>query len=82
MTDLRAAVAAAIHRVAPEAEFDDLDPQADLREELDIDSMDFLIMLEELHARTGVDIPERDYPALASLDGCLAYLEGHRPANR
>ena len=47
---------------------------ADLREELDIDSMDFLNFVIGLHERTGIDVPERDYPKLATLAGCVSYL--------
>ncbi len=67
-------VESVIHRVAPEADIGRIPPGADFREALEIDSMDFLILVDELHARTGVDIPERDYPTLASIDGCVAYL--------
>jgi acyl carrier protein len=73
-TDLRHLVEAAIHRVAPEVDIARVPPGADFREELEIDSMDFLTYVDELHERTGIDIPERDYPSLASIDGCVAYL--------
>ena len=59
---------------SPEADLDALNGSTDLREALECDSMDFLTFVEELYTRTGVDVPERDYPALASLDGCLSYL--------
>ena len=55
-------------------------PGADFREALEIDSMDFLILVDELHERTGVEIPERDYPQLASIEGCVAYLAARRAA--
>jgi acyl carrier protein len=73
-TDVRHLVEAAIHHVAPEADISSVDTAADLRDELDIDSMDFLNLVDELHDRTGVDIPERDYPSVSSIDGCIAYL--------
>jgi len=76
-TQLRELVASVIHRVAPEADLSRLAPGGDLRDELEIDSMDFLIMVDELHERTGLDIPERDYPQLSSIDGCVAYLAAH-----
>jgi acyl carrier protein len=78
--DLRQAVAGAIHRVAPEADIDSLAPDADLREELELDSMDFLTFIEELYSRTGVDVPERDYPQVTTLGRCVAYLAAHAPA--
>lgn len=51
-----------------------LDPLADLREALDIDSMDFLNFIIAVHRRLGVEIPELDYPKLRTLDGAIGYL--------
>ena len=61
--------------IAPEADFATLDPSADVREALDIDSMDFLNFVIAVHRRLGVDIPELDYPKLVTLDGAIAYLK-------
>ncbi len=61
-------------RLAPEVEFDTLDPAADLREQADLDSMDFLNLLTALHQRLSVDIPEADAGKLATLAGAVAYL--------
>ena len=69
-----AIVAAAIARVAPDVELDDVDRDADLREETDIDSMDFLNVVTAVHEATGLDIPERDYPFLATVNGFVDYL--------
>jgi len=60
--------------IAPEVDFDGLDPAGDLREQADIDSMDFLNLVTALHQRLGVDIPEADYPRLFTLQGALEYL--------
>lgn len=60
--------------IAPEADFDLLDDDEELREALDIDSMDFLNFITALHESTGVDIPEEDYPKLATLRDLVAYL--------
>jgi len=79
-TDARQLVETVIHRVAPEADISQLSPGVDFREELEIDSMDFLILVDELHDRTGIDIPERDYPQLSSIEGCVAYLAAHSTA--
>jgi acyl carrier protein len=73
----RIAVRQSLHRVAPEVDLDLLDPAAELREELDLDSMDFLRFVEALHEFAGVDVPERDYPKLRTLDSCTAYLDQH-----
>lgn len=60
--------------LAPEADFAALDPDADLREALDIDSMDFLNLMEALHQRLGVAVPEAEYGTLRTLNGAVAYL--------
>jgi len=72
--DLRSAVLAALGSVAPEMEEAELDPKASFREQLDIDSMDFLNFVIALHEMLGIDIPEADYPRMASLDAAIAYL--------
>jgi acyl carrier protein len=60
--------------IAPEADLEALDPRADLRETLDLDSMDFLNFVVGLHDATGVEVPESDYGALSTLTGCVEYL--------
>lgn len=72
--DIRAAILRVLGRVAPEADLEHLKPDAGLREQLDIDSMDFLNFVIGLHRELNVDIPERDYPKLATLRSCIQYL--------
>jgi acyl carrier protein len=60
--------------IAPEADFSVLPGKAQLRDELDLDSMDFLNFVAALHERTRIDIPEADYPKLSTLDGAVSYL--------
>ena len=60
--------------IAPEADLAAVRPDADLREELDIDSMDFLRFVVQLHERLAVDVPEAHYPRIRTLAGCVAYL--------
>lgn len=72
--DVMGTVRSILHAIAPEADLAAIRPDADLREELDIDSMDFLRVVVQLHERLGVDVPERDYPRIRTLDGCVAYL--------
>ena len=55
--------------IAPEANLAAVPGNAELRDELDLDSMDFLNFVAALHERTRIDIPEADYPRLATLDG-------------
>ena len=65
-----------LNNIAPEVDLATVDPAADLREAVDIDSMDFLNLVTALHHRTGIDIPETDYPKLVTLSGMVGYLEG------
>ena len=74
--DLRKTVLACLAEVAPEANLDALDPEEDLRDQLDIDSMDLLNFVIAIHAKLGVEIPESDYRAFRSVDGAVAYLAG------
>ena len=60
--------------IAPEIDMSGIDPAADLRKAMDIDSMDFLNFITALHRRLGIDIPEIDYPKLVTLDGAITYL--------
>ena len=73
--DLRAAILGILGHLAPEAELETLPPTAHLREELDLDSVDFLNFAIALHKQLGVEVPETDYRRLATLEGCLEYLE-------
>ncbi len=64
-----------LNNIAPEIDMSGIDPAADLREAMDIDSMDFLNFITALHRRLGIDIPEIDYPKLVTLDGAMTYLK-------
>lgn len=75
--DIRKVVQEELNNIAPEADLTRIDPAADLREALDIDSMDFLNFITAIHYRLGVDIPELDYPKLITLDGAVAYITAH-----
>jgi acyl carrier protein len=72
--EVRRAIIDALTRVAPEVDPGSIPPGASLRDEFDLDSMDFLNFAVGLHERLGIDIPERDYPRLATLEGAEAYL--------
>ncbi|HWW47723.1 MAG TPA: acyl carrier protein [Xanthobacteraceae bacterium] len=73
--DIRKIVQEELNNIAPEVDLSIVDPTADLREAIDIDSMDFLNLVTALHQRTGIDVPEIDYPKLVTLSGMVAYLE-------
>lgn len=72
--DVRGAVLAVLARIAPEADLSTLPDSADLREELDIDSIDFLNFMVGIYESLGVEVPERDYPECVTIAGCVAYL--------
>jgi acyl carrier protein len=72
--ELRRIVLDALGRVAPEADLASLSDQTELREELEIDSIDVLNLAIALHEATGVEIPETDYAELGSLASGVAYL--------
>ncbi len=78
---LTSAIFDVLSRIAPEADPNDLDPNISLRDQLDIDSMDFLNFVIGLHRALGVEIPEIDYPRLATLDGCVEYLASAVPVH-
>ena len=60
--------------IAPEADLASLKPDLSFRDQLDLDSMDFLNFVISLHKTFGVDIPESDYPKYATLKGCVEHL--------
>ena len=75
----RTAIAEALYAIAPDIEFDDLDPDEGLRRQ-DLDSLDFLSFVEELAQRTGAQLTEDDYPALNSVTGAVNLLTTRTPA--
>ena len=64
-----------IEDIDEDADFDSLDPDKPLRDQLDLDSMDFLDIVMELRKRYKLQIPEEEYPELATLNSCVNYLE-------
>ena len=72
--DIRKVVQEELGNIAPEVDLASIDPAIDLREAIDIDSMDFLNFITAIHHRLGVEIPEIDYPKLVTLDGAVAYV--------
>ncbi len=63
-----------IENLAPEAALDGLAPSADLRDALDLDSMDIMNLVIALHERLRVDIPDADAPQLTTLEGGVGFL--------
>ena len=73
-TEARSVIYDILSGIAPEADPASVAGHEDLREALDLDSMDFMNFVVGLHERTGIDIPEADYPQLRTLDKAIAYL--------
>ncbi len=72
--EIRKTIIDALTRIAPEIDPASIESNASFRDQLDLDSMDFLNFVLALHDRLGIDIPETDYPRLYSLDGAVSYL--------
>ena len=73
--EIRKVLQQELNNIAPEFDMASVDPTADLREVIDIDSMDFLNFITAVHHRLNIDIPEADYPKLVTLDRAIAYIE-------
>jgi acyl carrier protein len=80
-SEIRTRVVGVIKSVAPELEESELRADRPLRDQIDLDSMDWLNVLVALHEKLRVDIPEADYGKLVTLDDLVAYL-GAKLASR
>jgi len=65
--------------VAPDLEGESVQPEATFRDQFEIDSMDFLNFVIGLNKRTGIEIPEADYPKLQTPTDTVVYLRTHWP---
>lgn len=72
--EIKALILREVGNIAPEIDLDQIDPASNLREQIDLDSMDMLNLLIAIHEATGIDIPEADYAKMASVDDAVAYL--------
>ena len=72
--ELKTLILREIGNIAPETELDQIEPSCNLREQVDLDSMDMLNLAIAIHEATGVDIPEADYAKMASIDDAVIYL--------
>ena len=73
-SNVRQIVIDIITDIAPDEDVTALDDKKSLREQLDLDSMDFLDIVMELRKRHKVEVPQEDYPKLATLESCVSYL--------
>jgi acyl carrier protein len=71
---IRQVVLRALSDIAPEVDVDALDSSLELRDQIDIDSVDFLNFVIRLHNQLGIEIPDADVPKLGTLNGCIDYV--------
>lgn len=72
--EIRAAVLEALRRTVPDVDGATLHTDVSLRDQVEMDSIDFLRFLVAVHAAVGVEVPEREYPKLRTLDDLIAYV--------
>ncbi len=72
--DPRHLLARLLAQIAPEVDLSTIDPGEPLTDVAGLDSVDFINLVNALHGETGIDVPERDYPTIASIDGFVAYV--------
>jgi acyl carrier protein len=72
--DYRAAYLEELTRVAPDIDAATVDDDEHIQDDLELDSMDVLNLVTALHERFGIDIPEADYPQIATVSLAVAYL--------
>jgi acyl carrier protein len=72
---IRATILEIIAQIIPDEDLSNLKGDIPLREQVELDSMDFLDIIMELRKRYGIEVPENEYMQLATLDGSVAYLE-------
>ncbi len=72
--EISKAIVEIIDEILPEGDCSGIAPDKPLRDQLDLDSMDFLDIVMELRKHYGIEVPEDDYPKLATLNSCVEYL--------
>ena len=72
--DVRQAIVSIISDIAPDEDLSTMKDELTLRDQFDLDSMDFLDIVMELRKRFNLEVPEADYPKLASMASCVEYL--------
>ena len=73
--EIRDVILDILEDIAPDEDLSDLKDDVSFRDQLELDSMDFLDIVMELRKRYRIQIPEEDYPELASMDSTCTYLE-------
>ena len=72
--EIKQVVRDALGNIAPEVDLDAIDQGKNLRDQIDIDSVDFLNFVIGLHKETNIEIPDSDVAKLSTLNGCVSYL--------
>jgi acyl carrier protein len=80
--DVRGEVLSVLTTIAPEVEPGDIRADLQLRDQVDLDSMDWLNFLVGIHKRFDIEIPEADYAALRTLDDVVRYVGQRAQAAR
>jgi acyl carrier protein len=77
MTDdeIKALVLRELSNIAPEIDTSQIDPAVNVRDQVDLDSMNVLDLMIAIHEATGVEIPEADYPKILTLNDFATYLQ-------
>ena len=73
--EIRAMILEVIHEIVPDEDLSNLKGDVRIRDQIEMDSMDFLDIVMELRKRYGIKVPEEDYMKLSTLNGSVAYLE-------
>ena len=73
--EVRRAVVSILEDIAPDEDLSSIKDDVPLREQIDLDSMDFLDIVMELRKRFNIEVPESDYQELVSMDSCIQYLQ-------
>ena len=73
--EVRQVIISILKDIAPDEDVNSIEDDVVLREQIDLDSMDFLDIVMELRKRFNIEVPESDYPELASMASCIQYLQ-------
>ena len=73
--EVRRAVVNILEDIAPDEDLSSIKDDVTLRQQMDLDSMDFLDIVMELRKRFNIEVPESDYQELVSMDSCIQYLQ-------
>jgi acyl carrier protein len=79
-SELQSLIVQLLGEIAPEIDPKQIRPDVNLRAQLDLDSMDFQSFVIALHEQTHIDVPERDYAKLLTLNGAVTYLKARLPS--